>query len=116
MIEDRGFVMALVLTGRQYPLASDRSLMSHGMSDRMSEEGVVRFRSPTLWSRMDRNAGGQQRADPLGERETVRLEVPMGEKRKCGSESASWKNCTGWNSALQKSTSIRNLDCDLIWK
>lgn len=63
MIGDRGFVMALVLTGRQYPLASDRSLMSRGLGDRMSEEGVVRFRSSTLRSRLDGNASGQQRAD-----------------------------------------------------
>lgn len=66
---DRGFAEAVVLTGVQFLLANDRSLCvprreaDCGINKRMSEEGVVRSRSSTVWVRLYRNVGGQQKTE-----------------------------------------------------
>lgn len=81
---DRDLVVAVDLTGAQFPLATDRSLCVSwreadcGVSNTMSEEGMVRFMLSIVWLRLDRNVRGQQRTDTLRQtwtsRETVRLE------------------------------------------
>lgn len=85
--EDRGFAESVVLTGVQFLLANDGTLCvpwreaDCEVSKRMSEEGVVRSRSSTVWARLYRNVGGQRKTDTLGQsRNTARLKVPTKER------------------------------------
>ena len=45
---------------------------------------MLRFRSSTVWSSLDRKVGGRKTDTLRQSRETVRLKVPVQGKRKCG--------------------------------
>lgn len=44
---------------------------------------MLRFRSSTVWSSLDRKVGGHKSDTLRQSRKTVRLKVPVSEKRKC---------------------------------